>query len=96
MCMCLARGGVGVKEGERIGFGLYQSCGNRASVGRVFWLRWCRWIVGLDQGLDGWTWCKSTQTSRKAPNCRHWCSASTFLTCRDRKNWSSASAMLMT
>ena len=36
---------------ERIGFGLYQSCGNRASVGRVseFGLRfcvWCRWGVG--------------------------------------------------
>ena len=36
---------------ERIGFGLYQSCGNRGSVGRVsvFWLRWCgwcRWGVG--------------------------------------------------
>ena len=29
---------------EMIGFGLYQSCENRGSVGRVsvFWLRWCR------------------------------------------------------
>ena len=28
---------------ERIGFGLYQSCGYRGSVGRVcaFGLRWC-------------------------------------------------------
>ena len=26
---------------EIIGFGLYQSCGDRGSVGRVFWLRWC-------------------------------------------------------
>ena len=40
MCMCLARGGMG-GEGwrgglvERFGFGLYQSCGNRGSVGRV-------------------------------------------------------------
>ena len=45
---------------ERIGFGLYQSCGNRGSVGRV-----CfggggvgsvggEWVVGLDQGLEGW------------------------------------------
>ena len=46
---------------ERIGFGLYQSCGNRGSVERVsvFWLRWCgwcRWGVGrgLDQGQEGW------------------------------------------
>ena len=41
---------------EKIGFGLYQSCGNRGNVGRVsvFWLWWCRWVGGLDQGLDGW------------------------------------------
>ena len=44
---------------ERIEFGLYQSCGNRGSVGRVsvFWLRWCgwcRWVGGLDQCLEGW------------------------------------------
>ena len=32
MSMCLARVGMG---GEWIGFGLYQSCGNRDSVGRV-------------------------------------------------------------
>ena len=33
---------------ERIGFGLYQSSGDRGSVGHVsvFWLRWCRWGVG--------------------------------------------------
>ena len=33
---------------ERIGFGLYQSCENRGSVGRVsvLVLRWCRWGVG--------------------------------------------------
>ena len=39
---------------EIIGFRLYQSCGDRGSVGRVSvcWLRWCRWGVGmgLDQG----------------------------------------------
>ena len=29
MCMCLARGGVGGEWDERIGFGLYQSRGNR-------------------------------------------------------------------
>ena len=58
MCMCLARGGEG---GERIGFGVYQSCGNRGSVGRVsvFWLRWCGWRMwgmgrGLDQGMEEW------------------------------------------
>ena len=58
MCMCLARGGEGVVD-ERMGFGLYQSYGNRGSVGHVsvFWLRWCgwcRWVGGLDQGLEGW------------------------------------------
>ena len=40
---------------KRIGFRLYQSCGNRWSVGRVsvFWLRWCgwcRWGVGWGLG----------------------------------------------
>ena len=58
MCMCLARGGVGGEWGERIGFGFYQYCGNRGSVGRVsvFGLRWCRWRVcrGLVHGLEGW------------------------------------------
>ena len=46
---------------ERIGFGLYQSCVNKGSVGRVsvFWLRWCGWCrLGvcrvLEQGLEGW------------------------------------------
>ena len=36
---------------ERIGFGLYQSCENKGSVGRVSvsWLRWCGW--GVDRGL---------------------------------------------
>ena len=53
MCMCLARGGVGGEgsewRGERvdemIGFGIYQSCGNRESVERVsvFWMWWCGW-----------------------------------------------------
>ena len=41
MCMCLARGAVGGEWGERIGFGLYQSFGNKGSVGRVFGFRWC-------------------------------------------------------
>ena len=43
---------------ERIGFGLYQSCGNRGSVGRVYvFLRWygcvcwwSRWGVGRGLG----------------------------------------------
>ena len=51
-------GGVGGEGGEwmKIGFGHYQTRGNRGSVGRVFVfeLRWCRWGVGLDQGLEGW------------------------------------------
>ena len=40
---------------ERIGVGLYQSCGNRGTAGRVsvFWLRlcgsgWCRWGLGRE------------------------------------------------
>ena len=51
--MCLDQGGVG----EWIGFWLYQSCGNKGSVGRVsvFGLRWCgEWVGGLDQDLEGW------------------------------------------
>ena len=38
---------------ERIWFELYQSCGNRGSVGRVsvFGLQW---VGGLDQGLEWW------------------------------------------
>ena len=38
MCMCLARGPVGGEGGEwmiELGLGLYQSCGDRGSVGRV-------------------------------------------------------------
>ena len=38
---------------ERIGFGLYQSCGNWGSVGRCGGI--CvEWVGGLDQGLEGW------------------------------------------
>ena len=60
-CMCLARGGVGGEGDERIGFGLYQSCQNRGSVGRVsvFGLRWYMW--GMCRGLGlvpgGLVWC---------------------------------------
>ena len=61
--MSLARCGVG-REGcvdERIGFGLYQSCGNRGNVGRVS-VFGCggvggvggEYVGGLDQGLEGW------------------------------------------
>ena len=47
---------------EGIGFGLYQSCGNRVSVGRVsvFWLQWCgwcRWGVGMGFGPGSGGWC---------------------------------------
>ena len=33
---------------ERIGFGLYQFCGDSGSVGHVsvFWLQWYGWCVG--------------------------------------------------
>ena len=48
-------------RGWRIGFGLYQSCGDRGSVGyvSVFWLRRCRWGVGrgLGQGSGAVGWC---------------------------------------
>ena len=46
MCMGLAQGGV---VDKRIGFGLYQCCRNRWSVGcvSVFGFRWCRWRVGI-------------------------------------------------
>ena len=59
MCMCLARGGVD----ERIGFGLYQSCGNMGSVGRVCFgcsgVGGVRWGVGrgLGPGSVGVGWC---------------------------------------
>ena len=49
---------------ERIGFELYQSWGNRGSVGRVFvfcllWCGWCRWGMGggLGPGSGGMGWC---------------------------------------
>ena len=52
---------MGGEGGEWIGFGLYQSCRNMRSVGRVsvFGLRWCGWCMwgvgrGLDQYLEGW------------------------------------------
>ena len=67
MCMCLARGGVGGEGGQwmmRIGFGLYQSSGDRGSVGHVsvfwlWWCGWCRWRVGrgLGQGSGAVGWC---------------------------------------
>ena len=48
----------GWRVDERIGFGLYQSSGDRGSVGHVsvFWLRWCGWGVGrgLDRGRERW------------------------------------------
>ena len=39
----------GWRVDERIGFRLYQSCGNRGNVEHVsvIWLRWCRWGVGM-------------------------------------------------
>ena len=49
---------------ERIGFGLYQSCGIKGCVGRVslLWLRWCGWcrwglVRGLGPGSRGVGWC---------------------------------------
>ena len=51
--MCLSSGRRGRRGGgldERIVFGLYQSCGNKGSVGHVFGLRWCMWGVGRGLG----------------------------------------------
>ena len=42
--------GSGRVGGERIGFGLYQSCGNMEGVERVFVLWWCQGSVGLGTG----------------------------------------------
>ena len=46
---------------ESIGFGLYESCGNRGSVGHVSVIG-CgsvggvggEWVGDVDQGLEGW------------------------------------------
>ena len=50
--MCMARDGVGGEgvNGERNGFGLYQSCGNRGSVGRVCGLVAVVWVVYVGSG----------------------------------------------
>ena len=64
-CVCVWLGAVWVENGgewmRELGFGLYQSCGDRGSVGyvSVFWLRWCRWGVGrgLGQGSGAVGWC---------------------------------------
>ena len=60
MCMCLALGGVGGKGGDewRIGFGLYQSCGDRGVLD-VCLCFGCggvggEWVGGLDQGRRRW------------------------------------------
>ena len=55
---CGWRGGL---VDERIGFWLYQSCGDMGTVGpvSVFWLRWCRLGVvrGLGPGSGAVGWC---------------------------------------
>ena len=58
-CVCVWLGAAWVERGwgwvdERIGIGIYQSCGNKGSVGRVsvFGLRWCGWYRwGVGRGL---------------------------------------------
>ena len=54
-CVWPGRGRYG---GETIGFGLYQSCRNRESVGRVsvLGLRWC-WGGGVCGWLGPGWWC---------------------------------------
>ena len=63
ICMCLARGVVDVEgvSGWENWVWLYQSCGDRGSVGRVSVFRlqgsgWCRWewVGGLDHGRERW------------------------------------------
>ena len=65
MCMCLARGGVGGEGGEimgeRMGFGLYQSCGDRGVLDMCLCFG-CgcvggvggKWVGGLNQGRERW------------------------------------------
>ena len=49
---------------NRIGFGIYQSCGNKGNLGRasVFGLRWCSWCrLGVGRVFGPWSgrvgWC---------------------------------------
>ena len=55
--VCVTR--IGVDEEDWVG--LYKSCGNRGSVGRVS--VGCGGVGGLEQGLEGWCYvcvsCKS-------------------------------------
>ena len=61
ICVCVSLGAAWVERGwvdESIGFGLYQSCVNRGSIGRVsvFWLRWCGWWRwGVGRVLGPWS-----------------------------------------
>ena len=52
--MCLARGGVD----ERIGFGLYQSCGDRGVLDMCLCFVCSgvggEWVGGLDQDRERW------------------------------------------
>ena len=62
MCMCLARGGVSGEGGEwmrGLGFDFTNPVGTGESVGCVFWLRLCMWVVGrgLGPGSGGVLWC---------------------------------------
>ena len=53
--MCLARCGVGGEWMRGLGLGFTNPVGTGGVLDVcVFWLRWCRWGVGLDQGLEGW------------------------------------------
>ena len=62
MCMCFGSGRCGWRGGvsdERIGFGLYQSSGDRGSVGHVsVFLVAVVWVGrGLGQGSGAVGWC---------------------------------------
>ena len=64
MCMCFARGGVGVEGGEWMR-GLSLGITNHVGTGGVFDVYLCfgcggvggvggKWVGGLDQGCEGW------------------------------------------
>ena len=59
-CVCVWLGAVWVERGvewmEELGLGFTNPVGTGGSVGHVFvfWLRWCRWVAGLDQGWERW------------------------------------------
>ena len=54
--MCLAWGCEGGEWMRELGLGFTNPVGTGGRVGRVsvFWLRWYRWVGGLDKGRERW------------------------------------------